>query len=80
MVCKGGFQNLQELESVVMPVEMSATVMKELGAKWPVSFYNYISTHPELVTKRRKQGLYRHLTMARFHHKVGCFWMSLMMI
>ena len=71
---------MQEPESEVIPVEMSAAVMEKLGAKWLVTFYNYISTHLELVKKGKKQELYRHLTMAWFHHKVECFWMSLMMI
>ena len=47
---------LQEPESEVMPVEMSAAVMKEFGAKWLVAFYNYISTHPELVKNGFKEA------------------------
>ena len=37
------------LDDGIKPVDMSAGVMKELGAKWLVAFYDYTSIHPELV-------------------------------
>lgn len=50
--------------SGIIPIDMSAAVMKELGAKRLVSFYNYISNRPELVVNGYKEAgivLFRHL-------------------
>ena len=34
---------------------MPVAVMMELGAQWLVAFYDYISTHPELVINGFKE-------------------------
>ena len=53
LICKESFQK-NEPENGVVPVEMPAGVMKELGAKWLVAFYDYICIHPELVVNEFK--------------------------
>ena len=44
------------LDGGIKPVEMPAGVMKELGAKWLVAFYDYTSIHPELVINGFKEA------------------------
>ena len=45
-----------EPENGVVPVEMPAGVMKELGAQWLLAFYDYICIHPELVVNGFKEA------------------------
>ena len=47
-------QNKPEHE--VVPEDMQAGVMKELGAKWMVAFYDYVSSHPDLVVNGFKEA------------------------
>ena len=43
-------------ETHVVPVEMGMAIMKELGAQWLVSFYDYICSHTELVRNGFKEA------------------------
>ena len=50
-------QSLQTApENEIVPVKMPDGVLKELGAKWLVAFYDYICSHPDLVVNGFKEA------------------------
>ena len=49
-------QNEPETELHVVPVDMRAGVMKELGAQWLVAFYDYVCCHPDLIVNGFKEA------------------------
>ena len=49
-----GLQN--DTKNGVVPVDMQAGVMKELGAKWLVGFYDHVRSNPNLIVNGFKEA------------------------